>query len=85
MHLFQLFLSLNIPFRKIAANVKNDKKCHGTGTSSRTVEGDNDDGVNDKPTARETSQKAVGAMKKSKKRKHTTLSCKIYIYFDESS
>jgi hypothetical protein len=51
MHLFQLFLSLNIPFWKIAANVKNDKKRRGTGTSSQTIEGDNEDGVNDKPTA----------------------------------
>jgi hypothetical protein len=85
MHLFQSFLSLYIPFRKIAANLKDDKKRRGTGTSSRTIEGDNDDVVNDKRTAQKMSQKAVEAMKKSKRRKHTTLSCKIYKYFDELS
>jgi hypothetical protein len=63
--------------------VSKDKKRRGTGTSSRNVEGDNDDVIKDKPTARETSQKAVEAMEKSKKRKHTTLSCKIYIYLDD--
>jgi hypothetical protein len=63
-------------FKKPTQVVSKDKKRHGTG---------NDDVGEDKPTARETLPKAVEEMKKSKKRKHITLSCKMYIYFDELS
>ena len=59
---------------KLTQVVSKDKKRRGTG---------NDDIGPENPTPRETSP--IEGTKKSKKRKHTTLSCKIYIYFDESS
>ena len=61
-------------FKKLTQVVSKDKKRRGTG---------NDDIGPENPTPRETSP--IEGTKKSKKRKHTTLSCKIYIYFDESS
>jgi len=61
-------------FKKLTQVVSKDKKRRGTG---------NDDIGPENPTPRETSP--IEGTKNSKKRKHTTLSCKIYIYFDESS
>jgi hypothetical protein len=61
-------------FKKLTQVVSKDKKRRGTGI---------DDVGAEKATPRETSP--IEATKNSKKRKHATLSCKIYISFDELS
>ena len=61
-------------FKKLTQVVSKDKKRRGTG---------NDDVAAEIPTLEETSP--IEPTKKSKKRKNITLSCKIFLYFDDSS
>jgi hypothetical protein len=61
-------------FKKLTQVVSNDKKRRGTG---------NDDVAAEIPTLEETSP--IEPTKNSKKRKNITLSCKIFLYFDDSS